>query len=46
MELVFKWLDEEDNYWLMILDTADSADLLFTSAESDILYTLHIIDYS
>ena len=28
----------------MILDNADSADLLFSAAETDILYILHIID--
>lgn len=35
-ELVFKWLNEEDSHWLMIVDNADNADLLFSSAESDI----------
>ena len=33
-ELVFKWLDEEDSHWLMVVDNADNADLLFSSAES------------
>ncbi len=35
-ELVFKWLNEEDSHWLMIVDNADNADLLFSSAESDV----------
>ena len=34
-ELVSKWLHEEDHSWLMILDNADNAELLFPSAESD-----------
>jgi len=32
-ELVSKWLNEEDSLWLMIVDNADNADLLFSSAE-------------
>ena len=32
-ELVSKWLNEEDHSWLLILDNADNADLLFPSAE-------------
>ena len=27
-ELAFTWLDEEESHWLMIVDNADSADLL------------------
>ena len=34
-ELVSKWLNEEDHSWLMILDNADNAELVFPSAESD-----------
>ena len=32
-ELISKWLNEEDHSWLLILDNADNADLLFPSAE-------------
>ena len=33
---VSKWLNEEDNHWLMILDNVDNADLSFHSIESDV----------
>lgn len=36
-ELIFKWLNEEDSHWLIIVNNADNADLLFSSAESNIL---------
>ena len=35
-ELVFKWLDKKDSHWLKIVDNTDNADLLFSSAESDV----------